>query len=285
MDYSHLLKPPLDVRFLFRPSRLTRSPYESPIHSHPFYEIAFVLNGQCDWVRPGQRRLTAMAGEGMIFPPGLKHGEIKRDTTPQKVAWIGFSTNGDRTPPGITKELCLKPLRFGTLFADARRILDIVELEFPHRNRPDAQLRMSLAMADLVILIHRAVETKPALPPIVDNPKVTHHIKMISAAAAYLESNCESPLKIRQIARYHSLSHNHFIVLFQEQFGMTPNKYLQECRLKKAKALMADPGRQMKEIAIMCGFKAAPWFNRWFKEQTGVTPCQFAQKLRRPGSK
>ncbi|MDX2226441.1 MAG: AraC family transcriptional regulator [Verrucomicrobiae bacterium] len=274
------MKVPLEARLVVLNTKFSRSNLVGTLHAHPFHEVGIVLNGRCDWRLPGNRRITVEAGEGVLMPPGQRHTERNRDLHPLRLAWIGFcpATGGDI--PFLGREYANRCLHFGRNFADIRRLFERIEEESVHRGREGARERISLALTELVILIRRAAQGDSAESSVLAAGPEPRHSKSLAAAAEYLEGNCENTLKINQLARYHSLSHNHFIVLFSEKFGMTPMEYLQECRLKKARQYLSEPGRQIKEIAALCGFKDPARFNRWFKERTGQTPLRCARSLR-----
>ncbi len=58
--------------------------------------------------------------------------------------------------------------------------------------------------------------------------------------------------------------------------GTTPNNFIKEFRINKAKELLAN-GYQIGRIALDVGFSSQTYFGRCFKESTGQTPKQFQQ--------
>lgn len=70
---------------------------------------------------------------------------------------------------------------------------------------------------------------------------------------------------------------------FESVTGMTPKKYLNSVRMKKAKALIELRGSEMTigEIAERCGVIDPTIFSRIFKKHFGVCPTQYRDSLRK----
>jgi len=65
--------------------------------------------------------------------------------------------------------------------------------------------------------------------------------------------------------------------------GTTPNNFIKEFRISKAKELLAN-GSQIGRIALDIGFSSQTYFGRCFKESTGMTPKQFQQDIKQSTS-
>ena len=59
--------------------------------------------------------------------------------------------------------------------------------------------------------------------------------------------------------------------------GITPNNFIKEFRLKKAKVLLQN-GSQIGRIALDVGFSSQTYFGRCFKEMFSCTPKQYQQQ-------
>ena len=70
---------------------------------------------------------------------------------------------------------------------------------------------------------------------------------------------------------------------FESVTGMTPKKYLNTVRMKKAKALIELRGTEMTigEIAERCGVADPTIFSRIFKKHFGVSPTQYRDSLQK----
>jgi transcriptional regulator GlxA family with amidase domain len=53
---------------------------------------------------------------------------------------------------------------------------------------------------------------------------------------------------------------------------MTPVKYINEIKLKKAKELLVESEMPIKDIAFKLGFRSLSYFGKCYKARFGVTP-------------
>lgn len=74
------------------------------------------------------------------------------------------------------------------------------------------------------------------------------------------------------MAQVAGLSPFHFSRVFKESVGVTPNRYVNQCRIEKAKELLRQPEMRVDCVAKACGFKNPSYFIRQFRQSTGVTP-------------
>jgi len=90
-------------------------------------------------------------------------------------------------------------------------------------------------------------------------------------------------LSIEDLSRVAGMSKYHFIRLFRDQFGLPPHKYLQNHRVNRVRAAIAQ-GAAPTRAAQDCGFFDVSHMNRHFKRVYGLTPRQFqAQCAPEPG--
>lgn len=63
--------------------------------------------------------------------------------------------------------------------------------------------------------------------------------------------------------------------------NMRPLQFIRSVRLKRAAQLLADSQYNVNEIADMVGFNTLKYFNRYFKEEFGMTPTAYREKNRK----
>nr|WP_283244887.1 helix-turn-helix transcriptional regulator [Gehongia tenuis] len=65
--------------------------------------------------------------------------------------------------------------------------------------------------------------------------------------------------------------------LFTREFGVTPQQYLIQLRMERARQILKQPGLSVTEAALSCGFYDARYFSRLFRRETGQTPSEYAR--------
>ncbi len=97
----------------------------------------------------------------------------------------------------------------------------------------------------------------------------------IQKAAAFMEENYPNPIGLAEIAEAVGYSPTYFHSIFTKVMGKTPQKYLLDIRIRHAKYLLARTKKQMREIAMECGFMTQSYFITRFKAETLTTPTQY----------
>ena len=96
--------------------------------------------------------------------------------------------------------------------------------------------------------------------------------KRLSIAKEYMDAHLDRKLKMQQVAQQAMLSEFHFNRSFKYLYGISPNQYHVEQRLKKAKELIVEFDFSVEQICIMVGFESSSSFIRLFKNYYGSTP-------------
>jgi AraC-like DNA-binding protein len=87
--------------------------------------------------------------------------------------------------------------------------------------------------------------------------------------------NMRRQLVIRELAEAVNLSSGRLAHLFKSEVGISPQRYLTNIRMEKAKDLLEDGGLSVKEIAAHVGMPNPSRFCRSFKARYGITPTEY----------
>lgn len=91
----------------------------------------------------------------------------------------------------------------------------------------------------------------------------------------YIGKNYQNDISMQSAAQLMGYSEAYFCKLFKQCFRVNFSAYLNEYRIDKAKAMMADPRISIKDIGIACGYSDSNYFARVFKRITGQTPSDY----------
>jgi len=95
--------------------------------------------------------------------------------------------------------------------------------------------------------------------------------------AVTAEVYIDTDLDIVQLAAKMAMSERQLQRKIKALTGITPNNFIKEFRLKKAKVLLQN-GSQIGRIALDVGFSSQTYFGRCFKEMFSCTPKQYQQQ-------
>lgn len=92
-----------------------------------------------------------------------------------------------------------------------------------------------------------------------------------------IEQNIQdSNLDVNYLAREMALGRSSFFTKFKAMTGLTPSKFIQDYRLKKATELLISyPNMQISEISDMLAFNTPHYFGKCFKAQFNVSPAEY----------
>ena len=104
--------------------------------------------------------------------------------------------------------------------------------------------------------------------------------KQIIDSKVYIDKHFSEDINLDKIANKALVSKFHFIRVFKKYYGRTPNQYLQEVRIEKAKKLL-EKGNSMDKVCNAIGFASKTSFIALFKKTTGKTPMVFQNQHRK----
>jgi AraC-like DNA-binding protein len=100
----------------------------------------------------------------------------------------------------------------------------------------------------------------------------------IGFAVDYIKKNLHQKLSIDSIAKLTYVSKSNFFKMFKDELGTSPNEFILQERINRAKELLASQN-SIKETAYQTGFSDTNYFTRVFKQLVGVTPKSYQDKV------
>ncbi|MEM8504784.1 MAG: AraC family transcriptional regulator [Cyanobacteria bacterium P01_D01_bin.1] len=95
----------------------------------------------------------------------------------------------------------------------------------------------------------------------------------------YIQSHLHLNVSLTELSEMVQLSPHHFRKLFQQSVGISPHKYLTQCRIEKAKQLLANEQLTISEVGQMIGFYDQSHFTNTFRRHTDYTPRQYRLRM------
>ncbi|MEK5036973.1 response regulator [Sporosarcina sp. FSL K6-3457] len=95
----------------------------------------------------------------------------------------------------------------------------------------------------------------------------------------YISEHSHKDISLDILAKKVNLSPIYISKMFKEKLGINYIDFLTECRIEKAKKLLNDPERSLKEITFEVGYHEPNYFSKVFKKICGVSPKEYRKTL------
>ena len=102
-----------------------------------------------------------------------------------------------------------------------------------------------------------------------------HYSSLIYSAIHLFESRYQEALSIEETAEHLGVSVSCLINRFKKETGKTPNAFLCDLRIQKAKRMLRNDQYTIEEVAENVGIPDANYFVKCFRKITGVTPSAY----------
>jgi len=230
------------------------------------YHIIYVSEGRC-YVEDNGNFSVAQSGDLILYYPGVPqhYKYLKED---ESVSYfLHFS--------GVGCDELLK--EFG--FSSNKRIYNlgqipnvekiIARMRFEYTQKKQFyEHRTSALLLELLSIFGRRLSESSVFS---DNAYVSRIDKICKLM---IEDN-ECWHNMEYYAEQCYLSVSRFEHVFREITGMSPNKYLMNLRINRAKELLAETDLSVADISSLLGFSSLSYFIRIFKKYTYTTPLNF----------
>ncbi len=105
--------------------------------------------------------------------------------------------------------------------------------------------------------------------------------KKIECAIDHLHSNIfNCDLKVEDLHVLCGISDTYFRRIFKENFGVTPQEYIFNKRMSRArKIIISGDYNSIGEVALSVGYSDALYFSKIFSKKYGICPSEYLQKF------
>ena len=182
------------------------------------------------------------------------------------------------------KQLALK------VFDVDPRLIELPQLTFIENKGLEAIFRHHIAAADWTtdgqLMMEQVTDT--LLVSMLQSLKLTKRLGAIKGGLApnvlrevcdYIHANYQRQIYLHELAEIAQLSEYHFCRMFKDNMAQTPQQYLSDVRVEKAKQLMSNTALSLADISLQCGFSNQSHMGRFFKKIVGASPRDYRRHL------
>ncbi len=141
---------------------------------------------------------------------------------------------------------------------------------------------LSQAVMDMCLLAQRRMGEDEQMTSLASRlgTRNPHLIK----ALAYLESRIEEDFDLTACAAHVGITPRQLQRLFRQFLDVTPLQCMNDLRLKRGRALLAETNMPVTEVAMACGYVSVSHFSKSFRRKYGVSPHRFSHFRNAVGS-
>ncbi|MEE1043476.1 MAG: AraC family transcriptional regulator, partial [Clostridia bacterium] len=94
----------------------------------------------------------------------------------------------------------------------------------------------------------------------------------------YISKENLSEISLEKICNEFHFSKNHIINIFKKEFNVTPIKYINDLKLRRAKYLLEVTSDTLESISLKSGFNDYSHFYKLFYQENGISPSMWRNK-------
>ena len=128
---------------------------------------------------------------------------------------------------------------------------------------------------DLVDLLNRISVKINYTQPVIERKTQSRRLDEI---LQYLRDYSHMNHSLESIGERFSIKSGALCNLFSKHLSTTFSAYVNSVRMERAKGLLLTTHKQLKEIAVICGYRDAFYFTRVFHKTYGMSPSRFRQQ-------
>ena len=213
------------------------------------------------------------SGDAFFIPPNTKASYEADKEDPWSYMWVGFS--------GYKAYECAENSGF-SLKTPVRRVSNLEKLK---KYMDDMLEAHSLSYSDelkrngcLMMFFAELMEDyKNNVPSAILQHSYPGSV-YVKYAMDYIDCHYTERIKINELADYIGVNRSYLTSSFKKSIGCSPQEYLVNLRMEKAKSLLRKTDMPINSIANAVGYADQLAFSKIFKQRYGVSPKTYRDK-------
>ncbi len=103
-----------------------------------------------------------------------------------------------------------------------------------------------------------------------------HHLDLF---ANYIHEHLSGDLRLETLADHFNLSLRSFNRQFRKRVGIPPGRYVEQCRIDRARRYLEESTAPISQIAQWCGYETSDGLCLAFERNLGITPRQYRKRF------
>lgn len=107
----------------------------------------------------------------------------------------------------------------------------------------------------------------------------TYMEMIVNKGRFLIREHVDSTVSVEEIAARLNVGYSWFRKVFSKYTGMSPGQYLIQLKIDKARQLLSQTGKSVKEVAFELNFSSGYYFSTLFKKKTGMSPESYRKEV------
>jgi len=231
------------------------------------YQLIYITKGNGLFESAENKKHKITSGTMILLFPGESHRYRPGTATGWDEYWVGFKGG---TIDNFIKHQFFSPdkpvYHIGFNETIMNLFMDIIRIS--KEEKAGYQPAISGAIVYLLGQLYSA-----------DQQSILHEKDLVeqtvSKARVIFRSGIYEDITPEKAAEELQVGYSWFRKVFKKHTGIAPGQYIIQLKIQKAKELLSDPSKSVKEVAYQLRFNSALYFSKIFKEKTGVSPAAY----------
>lgn len=101
----------------------------------------------------------------------------------------------------------------------------------------------------------------------------------LDAFAEYIQEHLSEDLRLETLADHFNLSLRSFNRQFRKRVGTPPGRYIEQCRVDRARRYLEESAATISQIARWCGYETPDGLRLAFEKNLGITPREYRNRF------
>lgn len=101
---------------------------------------------------------------------------------------------------------------------------------------------------------------------------------LVNEIIEYIQAHYAEKIEVNQLAKTYYTTASYIARTFKKNMGVSVIAYLHAVRMKNAITMIEQGDREIKDIAVACGYENLNNFYKYFKSATGYTPAAYREQ-------